>query len=232
MAAQIGQRRTRRQPVAHQHRRRLRHQHLPPIPDRSHPRSPVHLQAHQAGSRLRRFPAVDAHPHPHPLPARPRMALKGLLHLQHRRHTPPRRGEHREKAVPHGVHLAAVMRGQRRPDQRMMPRQHLRVDVFPQPPEQRRRALNVSKQKREGLHPPSVEGPAGWRHSQQPRHHARPAPPGWPPAAGPLAASACSAARRRTPQPESPGASGPGSHLPGRRDAGRPAAAGRLPGWR
>jgi hypothetical protein len=76
---------------AHQHRRRLRHQHLPPVRDRGHPGGPVHLQAHQAGRRPRRLPAMDAHPHPHPLPARPRMRLQGLLHLQHRRHAP--RGE-------------------------------------------------------------------------------------------------------------------------------------------
>jgi hypothetical protein len=38
--------------------------------------------------------------------------------------------------------------------------QHLRVDVFPQPPEQRRRALNVGEQEREGLHTHSVEGRA------------------------------------------------------------------------
>jgi hypothetical protein len=81
------------------------------------------------------------------------MALKGLLHLQHRRHARPRRGEHGEEPVPHGVHLAAVVRGQGRPDQRVMPGQHLRVDVFSQPPEQRRRALNVGEQEREDLHP-------------------------------------------------------------------------------
>jgi hypothetical protein len=31
--------------------------------------------------------------------------------------------------------------------------QHLRVIVVSQPPEQRRRALNVGEQEREGLHP-------------------------------------------------------------------------------
>ena len=118
---QIGQGRARRQPVPHQHRRRLRHQHLPPVADRGHPGGPVHLQAHQARRSPRRLPAMDAHPHPDPLPARPRMVLEGLLHLQYRRHAPTQRGEHGEERVPLRVHFAAVVRGQRRPDQRVMP---------------------------------------------------------------------------------------------------------------
>ncbi len=126
---QIGQRRARRQPAADQHRRRLRHQHLPPVRDRRHPCGPVNLQAHQAGRRPGRLPAMDAHPHPHPVPARPRMGRKGLLHLQHRRHAPARRGEHREERIPLRVHLAAVVRGQRRPDQRLMAGEHPRVIV-------------------------------------------------------------------------------------------------------
>jgi hypothetical protein len=123
---------------------------------------------------------MDTHPHPHLLPARPGMRRDGLLHLQHRRHAGPRRGEHREERIPLRIHLAAVVRGQRRPDQRMMPGQHLRVIVVPQPPEQRRRALDVGEQEREGLHPSSVEGRPGGGGCQQPRHHARPAHPGWP----------------------------------------------------
>ena len=70
--AQIGQRRARRQPVPHQHRRRLRHQHLPPVADRGHPGGPVHLQAHQA-----RWPSAPpprngcpSAPGPAPRPAR------------------------------------------------------------------------------------------------------------------------------------------------------------------
>ena len=54
---------------------------------------------------------VDTHPHPDLLPARPPMALKSLLHLQHRRHARSRRGEHREERIPLRVHLAAVVRG-------------------------------------------------------------------------------------------------------------------------
>ena len=180
VAAQISQRCARRQPVPHQRSRRLRHQHLPPVRGRGHPGGPMHLQAHQPGSRPRRLPAMDAHPHPHPLPARPRMSRDGLLHLQHRRQAPPRRGEHREERIPLRVHLAAVVRGQRRPDQRMMTGQHLRVIVVPQAPQQRRRALNVSEQEREGLHPSSVEGRARPRHCQQARHQARPAHPDGP----------------------------------------------------
>ena len=118
---QIGQRRARRQPAADQRGRRLRDQHLTPVGRRGHPGGPVHLQAHQARRRPRRFPAMDAHPHPDPLPARPGMVLDGLLHRQHRRHAGPRRGEHGEERVPLRVHLAAAVGGQRRPDQRVMP---------------------------------------------------------------------------------------------------------------
>ena len=42
-----------------------------------------------------------------------------------------------------------------------MPGQHLRVDVFSQAPQQRRGALNVGEQEREGLHAHSVEGRPG-----------------------------------------------------------------------
>jgi len=81
------------------------------------------------------------------------MRRDGLLHFQHRRHAATRRGEHREEPIPLRVHLAAVVRDQRRPDQRVMPGQDPRVDVVPQPPEQRRGALDVGEQEREGLHP-------------------------------------------------------------------------------
>ena len=47
-----------------------------PHADRGHPGGPVHLQAHQAGGRLRRLAAMDSHPHPDPLPARPRMSWR------------------------------------------------------------------------------------------------------------------------------------------------------------
>jgi hypothetical protein len=53
------------------------------------------------------------------------------------------------------------MRGQRRPDQRVMTGQYPRVIVFSQPPEQRSRALNVGEQEREGLHGHSLEGRPG-----------------------------------------------------------------------
>jgi len=76
---------------------------------------------------------MDAHPHPDALPARPGVCVKGLLNLQHRRHAPPWRGEHREERIPLRIDLAAVVRGQRRPDQRVMPGQHLRVNPVPQP---------------------------------------------------------------------------------------------------
>jgi hypothetical protein len=81
---------------------------------------------------------MDAHPYPHLLPARPGMRRNGLLHLQHRRHAPPRRGEHREERIPLRIDLAAAVGGQRRPDQRMMAGQHLRVIVVSQSSEQRR----------------------------------------------------------------------------------------------
>ena len=70
--AQIGQRRARRQPVPHQHRRRLRHQHLPPVGDRGHPGGPVHLQAHQARRPSAPPPrnGCPSAPAPAPRPAR------------------------------------------------------------------------------------------------------------------------------------------------------------------
>ena len=180
MHAQVGQRRARRQPVPHQGRRRLRHQHLAPVGDRGHPGGPVHLQAHQARRGSRRLTAMDAHPHPHPLPARPGMRLDGLLHLKYRRHAPPRRGEHREERISLRIDFAAVVRGQRRPDQRVMPGQHLRVQVFSQPPEQRRGALDVGEQEREDLHVHSVEvRPAAAQPAGTPSRQAR--SPGWAP---------------------------------------------------
>jgi hypothetical protein len=172
VAAQIGQLRARRQPVAHQRSRRLRHQHLAPIGDRCHPGGPVHLQAHQATGRLLRLTAMHTHPHPNLLPAGPGMDPDRLLHLQHRRHTRPRRGEHGKERIPLRIDFRAAVRGQRRPDQRVMPSQHLRVDAPTQPPQQRRRALNIGKQKRESLHGQSVEG-AGQEAAAASRHTIR-----------------------------------------------------------
>jgi hypothetical protein len=112
-------------------------------------------------------------------PARPRLVLDGLLHFQRRRHASPRRGERREERIPLRIDLPTVVRGQRRPDQRMMTGQHLRVDIVPQPPEQRRRALNVGEQERESLHPSSVEGRAR-RRQLPPGTPSRQTPaPGW-----------------------------------------------------
>jgi hypothetical protein len=62
------------------------------------------------------------------------MGRQGLLHLQRRGRARPRRGEHREERIPLRIDLDAAVRGQRRPDHRVMPGQHLRVDVVPQPP--------------------------------------------------------------------------------------------------
>ena len=182
VAAQIGQRRARRQPVPHQHRRRLRHQHLAPV---GRPRPPGRPGAPPGPPG--RWPSsppprngCPSAPAPAPRPAT-HGACKGLLHLQHRRHARPRRGEHREERIPLRIHLPALMRGQRRPDQRVMTGQHLRVNVVSQPPEQRRRALNVGEQEREGLHPHSVEGRQARRRqlpAGTPSRQTR--PPGWP----------------------------------------------------
>ena len=149
--AQIGQRRAGRKPVAHQGSRRLRQQHLAPVPDRGHPGGAMHIQAHQARGRPGRLTGMHPHPHPDLLPGRPRVRLQGLLHLQHRRHARPRRGEHREERISLGIDFPAAVGGQHRPDERVVVGQHLRVDVLPQPPQQRRRALDVGKQKRESL---------------------------------------------------------------------------------
>ena len=87
--SQIRQRHARRQPIPHQGSRRLRQQHLAPIPGRGHPGGPVHLHPHRAPGRLFRLPSVDAHPHPDVLPARPRVGLQVLLHLNHCGHARP-----------------------------------------------------------------------------------------------------------------------------------------------
>jgi len=130
----IPQRRARRQPVAHQRSRRLRHQHLPPVADRRDPGGPVHLQPHQPRSRLLRLAAMHTHPHPDLLAARPRMRFNCLLHLQHCRHARPRRGKHREEPVPLGIYLPAAVLRQCRPDQCMMDGQHPRVHLVAQTP--------------------------------------------------------------------------------------------------
>ena len=120
----------------------------PPCADRRHPRSAMHIQAHRAHGRVRRLTGVHAHPHPDALPGRPRMTLQGLLHLHHRRHARPRRRERGEEPVPERVQLPATVRGQNRPDQRVMIGQQPRVHAFTHPPQQRRGALDIGKQKR------------------------------------------------------------------------------------
>ena len=65
-----------------------------------------------------------------------------------------------KNASPLRIDLPAAVRGQRRPDQRVMVGQHLRVTVA-QPPEQRSGALDVGEQERKGLHPHSVEDRPG-----------------------------------------------------------------------
>ena len=84
--AQVPQRRARRKSLTHQGGRRLRQQHLAPMPGGCHPGGAMHIQAHQAGGRRRRLTGMDTHPYPDVLPCGPRMCLQGLLHLDHRRH--------------------------------------------------------------------------------------------------------------------------------------------------
>ena len=146
-------------------------------------------------------------PAPAPRPARHAPAMACCI-CQHRRHARPRRGEHREERIPLRVHLAAVVRGQRRPDQRVMPGQHLRVNVVPQPPEQRRRALNVGEQEREGLHPSQRRRPARRRQLPAGTPSRQTRPPGWPPAADRLAGHPHGGHRSLTPRDARTGNSG------------------------
>ena len=118
----------------------------------------MHIQAHQTRGRRRRLTGMDPHPHPDVLPSGPCMFLQGLLHLDHGRHARHRRGEHGEEHVSLCIHFPAVVRGQPRPDNRVMAGKHPRVHVLPHPSEQSRRALHVGKQKRERPHMHSVEG--------------------------------------------------------------------------
>jgi hypothetical protein len=61
-----------------------------------------------------------------------------------------------KNASPLGIDFLAVVSGQSRPDQRVLAGKQLRVETFPQPLEQGRRALNVGKQERESLHRQSL----------------------------------------------------------------------------
>ena len=54
---------------------------LAAVSDRGHPGGAMHIQADQAGNRLRRLTCMDAHPHPDALPARPCVSPQGPLHL-------------------------------------------------------------------------------------------------------------------------------------------------------
>jgi hypothetical protein len=121
------------------------------VRDRRYPGGAVHVQAHQARSRLRRLTGMHTHPNPDLLPSRPRICLHGLLQLHHRLHTCLRRREHREKPITLGIDFLAAMSGQTRSDQRVVTGEYLRVDAFPHTPQQRRRALNVGEQKRESF---------------------------------------------------------------------------------
>jgi len=51
-----------------------------------------------------------------------------------------------------GIHLLAIMRGQSRPDQRVVVGKQPRVKTFSHPPDQGRGALHVGKQKRQRFH--------------------------------------------------------------------------------
>jgi hypothetical protein len=123
----------------------------------------MHLQANQARRRLGRLTGMHPHPHPDMLPSRPRVRLQSPLQFQHRRHARPRRGEHREERIALGIDLPAVMSGKTRPDQPVMVGKQLCVEIFSQPLNQGRRALDVGKHEREGLHRHSLKanGPPG-----------------------------------------------------------------------
>jgi hypothetical protein len=146
---EIPEHRARRQGVADQDSRRLRDQDLAAVGDRGQPGGAMDIQTHQAGLRLGRRTGVDTHPHPDVLGGGPGVALDGPLHLHRRRHALPRRGEHGEERVALGVHFLAVVSGQARPDERVMIGQDLRVETVSQPPQGRRRALDVGKQERD-----------------------------------------------------------------------------------
>jgi len=73
------------------------------------------------------------------------MSPQGLLHREHGCRTLPRGWERSEEAIAERVQLTAVMGRQGGPDQRMMLGQNLRVDVLPDAPQQRRRALDIGE---------------------------------------------------------------------------------------
>ena len=155
--AQVDQHCARRKRVPHQGCRRLRHQDLATVP------TPA-TRAARCTSRPTGPTAVsDASPVCTPIrtrtrsPAGPRMALEGLLHLHRRRHARPRRRERGEEPVPQRVQFPAIVRGQNRPDQRVMIGQQLRVHAFTHTPQQRSRALDIREQKRQSLHTRSVK---------------------------------------------------------------------------
>ena len=158
MDAEIGKRRPGGKGVAHQGGRRLGQQDLASVPDGRHPGGPVNIQADQAGDGLGRFARVNAHPHPDALPGRPGVNLQGSLHVNDRGQAAAGRGEHGEQPVSLGVHFAAAVRGQARPDERAIVGQHLRVETLPQPSQQGGRALHVGEEKRESLHGHSLRG--------------------------------------------------------------------------
>jgi hypothetical protein len=115
--------------VADQGSRRGRDHDLTPVGDCRNPSSTVNVETDKANCCLRRLAGVDAHADANRFASCPWVRNECLLNLDRRGHAGARRRERREQRVALGVNLLAVVCYEAGPDEPMMNRENLRVDI-------------------------------------------------------------------------------------------------------
>ena len=91
--------------------------------------APVYVEADQSHRALGGLARVDSHPHAHAAAFGPGMGGKPSLDLNRGGQALARRCEHREERIALGVHLAAVVDGERGPHQSVVISQHSTVGI-------------------------------------------------------------------------------------------------------
>jgi hypothetical protein len=127
--AQAAQGQAGRQVLAEEGRDRLRQDDLVAGGGRGDPGRLVHGQSHVAAGDDGGLAAVQTHAHVHAQRVRPRVRGEGSLGVGRGRHRLSSGREGHEEGIALGVHLVAVVGGERVPQQALVRRQHRRVGL-------------------------------------------------------------------------------------------------------
>lgn len=119
--------------------------------DRRDARCAMNFVANETSRRFRRLTRMESHTHSRALLPGPVVAIELELHFERRGDAGGGRGERGEEGVALRTHLSAVVALEAIADDAVVVGKYLGVDIFAQTPNEIRGALDVGKEKGQGL---------------------------------------------------------------------------------